>query len=146
MFQALLESLDAGKPVADSRGDLDHALTIWRYFAGWADKIHGNTLPIDGSFMSLTRKVGSKILYLNSITGTLHLWQEPVGVCGQITPWNYPVPMASWKMATALAAGCTLILKVTSSSKWANKKISRNRNIQRRHPLQIRILFSPKSL
>ena len=57
-FQTLLESLDAGKPVADSRGDLDHALTIWRYFAGWADKIHGNTLPIDGSFMSLTRKVG----------------------------------------------------------------------------------------
>ena len=46
----------------------------------------------------------------------MHLRQEPVGVCGQITPWNYPVPMASWKMATALAAGCTLILKVTSSS------------------------------
>ena len=53
-----LESLDSGKPLKASRGDLDHALTIWRYFAGWADKIHGNTLPIDGSFLSLTRKVG----------------------------------------------------------------------------------------
>ena len=87
-----LESYDCGKPVAASRGDLDHALSIWRYFAGWADKIHGHTLPIDGNFMSVTRK-------------------EPVGVCGQITPWNYPVPMASWKMATALSAGCTLVLK-----------------------------------
>ena len=91
-YIAALESLDSGKPVEASRGDLDHALTIWRYFAGWADKIHGNTLPIDGNFMSLTRK-------------------EPVGVCGQITPWNYPVPMASWKMATALSAGCTIVLK-----------------------------------
>ena len=91
-YIAALESLDSGKPLEASRGDLDHALTIWRYFAGWADKIHGNTLPIDGSFMSLTRK-------------------EPVGVCGQITPWNYPVPMASWKMATALSAGCTIVLK-----------------------------------
>ena len=91
-YIAALESYDSGKPLSASEGDLDHALTIWRYFAGWADKIHGNTLPIDGQFMSLTRK-------------------EPVGVCGQITPWNYPVPMASWKMATALAAGCTLVLK-----------------------------------
>ena len=71
-FQALLESLDAGKPVADSRGDLDHALTIWRYFAGWADKIHGNTLPIDGSFLSLTRKVGTKIPYLTVLTRLQH--------------------------------------------------------------------------
>ena len=91
-YIAALESYDSGKPLSASEGDLDHALTIWRYFAGWADKLHGNTLPIDGQFMSLTRK-------------------EPVGVCGQITPWNYPVPMASWKMATALAAGCTLVLK-----------------------------------
>merc|ERR1711970_571440 len=91
-YLAALETLDNGKPVACSKGDLDHSISIWRYFSGWADKIHGDTMPIDGSFMSLTRK-------------------EPVGVCGQITPWNYPIPMASWKWVTALAAGCTVVLK-----------------------------------
>ena len=91
-YLAALETLDNGKPLAASMGDLEHSISIWRYFAGWPDKLHGDTLPIDGSFLSLTRK-------------------EPVGVCGQITPWNYPIPMVSWKWATALAAGCTLVLK-----------------------------------
>merc|ERR1712215_183544 len=91
-YLAALETLDNGKPVTASKGDLDHSITIWRYFSGWADKIHGDTIPVDGPFMSLTRK-------------------EPVGVCGQITPWNYPIAMLSWKWATALAAGCTVILK-----------------------------------
>ena len=78
--------------------------------SGWADKIHGQTLPLDGSFLSLTRKepvlcrVGSPCCP----TDAAYL---QVGVCGQITPWNYPVPMASWKLATALAAGCTTVLK-----------------------------------
>ena len=85
-YLARLETLDNGKPLEASRGDLTHAISVWRYFAGWADKLHGDTLPLDGSFLSFTRK-------------------EPVGVCGQITPWNYPIPMASWKWATALAAG-----------------------------------------
>ena len=91
-YLARLETLDNGKPLEASRGDLAHAISVWRYFAGWADKLHGDTLPLDGSFLSFTRK-------------------EPVGVCGQITPWNYPIPMASWKWATALAAGCTVVLK-----------------------------------
>merc|ERR1711970_1241162 len=91
-YIARLETLDNGKPLEASKGDLIHAISVWRYFAGWADKLHGDTLPIDGSFLSYTRK-------------------EPVGVCGQITPWNYPIPMASWKWATALAAGCTVVLK-----------------------------------
>ena len=91
-YLASLETLDNGKPLEASRGDLAHAISVWRYFAGWADKLHGDTLPLDGSFLSYTRK-------------------EPVGVCGQITPWNYPIPMASWKWATALAAGCTVVLK-----------------------------------
>ena len=91
-YLAALETLDNGKPLADSKGGVEHSISIWKYFSGWADKIHGDTLPIDGSFMSMTRK-------------------EPVGVCGQITPWNYPIPMVSWKWATALAAGCTVILK-----------------------------------
>ena len=91
-YLARLETLDNGKPLEASRGDLTHAISVWRYFAGWADKLHGDTLPLDGSFLSFTRK-------------------EPAGGCGQITPWNYPIPMASWKWATALAAGCTVVLK-----------------------------------
>ena len=70
---AKLETLDNGKPLKASLADLDHAISIFRYFSGWADKLHGNTLPVDGSFLSFTRK-------------------EPVGVCGQITPWNYVNP------------------------------------------------------
>ena len=60
-----------------------------RYFAGWPDKIHGDTIPVDGNFMSFTRK-------------------EPIGVVGQIIPWNYPVAMLCWKWGPALAAGCTI--------------------------------------
>ena len=89
---AKLQTLESGKPLSASQADVAHSITIFQYFSGWADKIHGNTLPIDGSFWSLTRK-------------------EPVGVCGQITPWNYPIPMVSWKWATALAAGCTVVTK-----------------------------------
>ena len=55
-YLAALETLDNGKPLACSKGDLDHAISIWRYFSGWADNIHGDTLPIDGSFISFTRK------------------------------------------------------------------------------------------
>lgn len=91
-YLARLETLDNGKPLTSSRGEIDFAVSVFRYFAGWADKLHGDTLPVDGSFLSFTKK-------------------EPVGVCGQITPWNYPIPMVAWKWATALAAGCTVILK-----------------------------------
>ena len=63
-----------------------------RYFAGWTDKIHGDTIPVDGNFMSFTRK-------------------EPIGVVGQIIPWNYPVAMLAWKWGPALAAGCTIVMK-----------------------------------
>lgn len=62
------------------------------YYAGFADKIHGNTIPVDGNFLSFTRK-------------------EPVGVVGQIIPWNYPILMLSWKWGPAIAAGCTIVLK-----------------------------------
>ena len=65
---------------------------ICRYFAGWTDKIHGDTIPVDGNFMSFTRK-------------------EPIGVVGQIIPWNYPVAMLTWKWGPALAAGCTIVMK-----------------------------------
>jgi aldehyde dehydrogenase (NAD+) len=90
---AALETLDNGKPIRDSRGgDLPLVIDTFRYYAGWADKIHGETIPIRGKYFCYTRR-------------------EPVGVCGQIIPWNFPLLMAAWKWAPALAAGCTSVLK-----------------------------------
>ncbi|XP_055697928.1 aldehyde dehydrogenase 1A1 [Phlebotomus papatasi] len=89
---ANLESLDNGKPFGDSVFDINCAIDTFRYYAGWADKIHGNTIPADGTSLTLTRK-------------------EPVGVVGQIIPWNYPILMLAWKWGPAIAAGCTIVLK-----------------------------------
>lgn len=91
-YLASLETLDNGKPYEDSVFDLGCASDTFRYFAGWCDKIEGSTIPSDGSFFTYTRK-------------------EPVGVVGQIIPWNYPVLMLAWKWGPALAAGCTILLK-----------------------------------
>ena len=90
---AALESLDNGKPYRDSYA-ADLALTIkcYRYYAGWADKNHGKTIPIDGNFFCYTR-------------------HEPVGVVGQIIPWNFPLLMQAWKWGPALACGNTVVLK-----------------------------------
>jgi aldehyde dehydrogenase (NAD+) len=91
---AELESLDNGKPVKlAKRVDVALAAEHVRYFAGWPTKIEGETLPVAQPDMHCyTRK-------------------EPVGVCGQIIPWNFPLLMAAWKIAPALAAGCTVVLK-----------------------------------
>ncbi len=90
---AALESLDNGKPVRDARAaDLPLVIQCLRYYAGYADKIHGQTIPIDGSYFCYTRK-------------------EPVGVVGQIIPWNFPMLMTAWKWGPALAAGCTIVMK-----------------------------------
>ena len=91
---AELEALDNGKPVrfagaVDVAGSAAHL----RYYAGWPTKIEGETIPVS---------------WPNSFVYTL---KEPVGVCGQIIPWNFPLLMAAWKIAPALAAGCTVILK-----------------------------------
>lgn len=90
---ATLESLDNGKPIAVAKA-VDVAATVgcYRYFAGWADKVHGKTIPIDGSFFCYTR-------------------HEPVGVVGQIIPWNFPMLMQAWKLAPALATGNTVVMK-----------------------------------
>ena len=90
---AAIESLDNGKPVGVAKA-VDVAATVgcYRYFAGWADKIHGKTIPIDGDFFCYTR-------------------HEPVGVVGQIIPWNFPMLMQAWKLAPALAAGNTVVMK-----------------------------------
>src|SRR5438876_1999722 len=88
-----LESLDNGKPYRDSfHIDLSLTVKCYRYYAGWADKIHGKTIPVEGPFFCYTR-------------------HEPVGVVGQIIPWNFPLLMQAWKWAPALAAGCTTVLK-----------------------------------
>ncbi|KAJ8721377.1 hypothetical protein PYW07_002152 [Mythimna separata] len=91
-YLAELETLDCGKPVRDAEEEVYYSVTVLRYYAGKADKILGNTIPADGEVLCFTLK-------------------EPVGVCGQIIPWNYPIPMLSWKIAPALAAGCTIVLK-----------------------------------
>src|SRR5271156_5399949 len=95
---AQLESLDNGKPLAVARvADVPLAADLFRYMAGWATKIEGNTIPISSG--------GGKTHYLAYTT------REPVGVVGQIIPWNFPLLMAAWKLGPALATGCTVVLK-----------------------------------
>ena len=90
---AALETLDNGKPIRDSRNaDLPLAIDCLRYYAGYADKIHGQTIPVRGNYFTYTRR-------------------EPVGVAGQIIPWNFPILMTAWKWGPALAAGCTIVMK-----------------------------------
>ena len=90
---AELETLDNGKPLTFSRGfDIPAAAETFRYYAGWVTKIYGETNPSDPAFFNYTLR-------------------EPVGVCGQIIPWNFPLLMAAWKLGPALACGNTVILK-----------------------------------
>jgi phenylacetaldehyde dehydrogenase len=92
---AELEALDNGKPVTNARqGDVRGSIEMFRYMAGWATRLNGETIPV-------------------SSPGNWHAYtlREPVGVVGQIIPWNFPLMMAAWKLAPALAAGCTIVLK-----------------------------------
>lgn len=90
---AALDVIDNGKPFSIARNyDLEDTIKNFRYQAGVADKIHGETIPVMGPYFCYTR-------------------QEPAGVIAQIIPWNYPLQMAAWKLAPALAAGCTIVLK-----------------------------------
>lgn len=90
---AALETLDNGKPIRDAMAaDLPLAIDCLRYYAGLADKIQGDTIPVRGNYFCYTRR-------------------EPVGVVGQIIPWNFPILMVAWKWGPALAAGCTIVMK-----------------------------------
>ncbi|GAB6018355.1 Retinal dehydrogenase 1 [Chamberlinius hualienensis] len=91
-YIARLETLDNGKSVANSLKDVKGSAHFFRYYAGYADKIHGKTIPADGNSFSFTR-------------------MDPVGICGQIIPWNYPFMMATWKVGPAVACGNPLVLK-----------------------------------
>jgi acyl-CoA reductase-like NAD-dependent aldehyde dehydrogenase len=91
---AQIESLDNGKPVGLAQYvDVNGAVGHLRYFAGWPTKIEGGVLPVSAPNMHVYTR------------------REPVGVCGQIIPWNFPLLMAAWKLGPALAAGCTIVLK-----------------------------------
>jgi aldehyde dehydrogenase (NAD+) len=90
---AMLEALDNGKPYHVARAaDLGLAIATYRYYAGWADKVQGRTIPVAGNYFTYTR-------------------HEPVGVVGQIIPWNFPILMQTWKLAPALATGNTIVMK-----------------------------------
>src|SRR6202047_3412289 len=90
---AQIEALDNGKPYHVARAaDLPLTIACYRYYAGWADKIQGKTIPVSGNYFCYTR-------------------HEPVGVVGQIIPWNFPLLMQAWKLGPALAAGNTVVLK-----------------------------------
>ncbi len=95
---AMLDSLDNGKPFAVARAaDVALAADLFRYMAGWTTKIHGTTVPISAV----------------TAPGEYHAYtlRDPVGVVGQIIPWNFPLLMAAWKLGPVLAAGCTVVLK-----------------------------------
>ena len=94
---ARLEALNCGKTITDSRGDLGGVINCIRYYAGWADKIEGKTVPVRGNFLSYTLR-------------------QPVGVVGQIIPWNFPLLMAAWKWGPALAGGNTIVMKAAEQT------------------------------
>jgi len=89
---ARLETLDSGKPIGEAREDIAEVAFMFEYYGGWATKVHGEIPPVGPDALSLVVK-------------------EPMGVAAAITPWNYPMMMAVQKLAPALAAGCTVVLK-----------------------------------
>jgi len=98
VYLASLETLDNGKPYTNSyMADLELVIRNLRYFAGWADKIHGKVIPTDGPHFAYTR-------------------HEPIGVCGQIIPWNFPMLMQAWKLGPALATGNTVVMKLAEQT------------------------------
>ncbi|HKR54796.1 MAG TPA: aldehyde dehydrogenase family protein [Gemmatimonadales bacterium] len=94
---ARLETAHNGKTLFESKIEISMTVNTLRYYAGWADKITGETLPVEGPFFTYTLR-------------------EPIGVVGAIVPWNFPLNIASWKFAPALATGCTMILKPASET------------------------------
>src|SRR5690606_35024322 len=90
---AQIESLDNGKPITETRYvDIPASAATLEYYAGWADKVEGSVIPVDGPFLNYTRR-------------------EPVGVVGQIIPWNFPLLMFAWMIAPAIACGNTAVIK-----------------------------------
>jgi len=102
---ALLESLNNGKTFREAlRGDIPPAADVFRYYAGWARKIYGETIPVDGNYLNYTLR-------------------EPVGVVGMITAWNYPMLLAAWKVAPGLATGCSMVIKPSEMTPFTTFKL-----------------------
>lgn len=98
---ATLESLDNGKLYTESyNDDVQEASDIFEYYAGWTDKYYGENNPVEGNFLSYTTR-------------------DPIGVCGQIVPFNFPICMAAWKLAPALAMGNTVVLKPSNQTSFS---------------------------
>ncbi len=103
---AQLESLDTGHPIRDTRNlDVKRTALCFRYFGGMADKLEGATIPVDEGFLNFTTR-------------------EPIGVIGQIVPWNFPLMFTSWKMAPALAAGNTIVIKPSEITPLSTLRIA----------------------
>ncbi|EEY15433.1 aldehyde dehydrogenase [Verticillium alfalfae VaMs.102] len=94
---AAVESLDNGKSITMAKGDVGAVVGCIRYYGGWADKIEGKTIDVAPDMFHYTR-------------------QEPIGVCGQIIPWNFPILMLAWKIAPALATGNTVVMKTAEQT------------------------------
>ena len=102
---AEIDALDAGKPITNSlRVDIPAAIDCFEYYAGWSDKLHGETVPVRAPAFT-------------------YLVRQPLGVVGQIIPWNFPVMMAAWKLAPALACGNTTVLKPAEQSPLSALKL-----------------------
>jgi acyl-CoA reductase-like NAD-dependent aldehyde dehydrogenase len=102
---ARLETLNNGKPVLESKIDVRLSAQTLKYYGGWADKIHGETIPVDGPFLNYTLR-------------------EPLGVVGAIVPWNFPLNLASWKVAPAIACGNTVVLKPAELTPFTALKLA----------------------
>ena len=129
---AQLESLDNGKPVGVARGaDVPLAADLFHYMAGWATKIEGNTIDIS-------------VPYMPGANFHSYTLREPVGVVGQIIPWNFPLLMAAWKLGPALATGNTVVLKPAEQTPLTALRLAEliaeagvpGRRGQRRHRLR----------
>eukprot|EP00406_Dinophysis_acuminata_P083401 CAMPEP_0179245018 /NCGR_PEP_ID=MMETSP0797-20121207/18355_1 /TAXON_ID=47934 /ORGANISM="Dinophysis acuminata, Strain DAEP01" /LENGTH=507 /DNA_ID=CAMNT_0020952549 /DNA_START=53 /DNA_END=1576 /DNA_ORIENTATION=+ len=109
-YLSRLEALDNGKPhknnAYSAQVDLTLVIQCYRYYAGWAEKIHGKTIPVDGEMLCFTR-------------------HEPVGVVGQIIPWNFPLLMQAWKFGPALATGCTVVMKTSEKTPLSCQAVCR---------------------
>jgi len=104
---AELETRNSGKPIVESEYDMDDTATCFEYYGGLATKINGEVLPVPAEAMAFALR-------------------EPIGVAGQIIPWNYPLLMAAWKIAPALAAGCTVVLKPAEQTPLSILQLARD--------------------
>jgi len=103
---AYLETIDIGKPISESRNiDVPFVAELFYYYAGWANKYHGETIPVRGNYLNYTLR-------------------EPLGVVGTITPWNFPLLLATWKIAPALAMGNAVVHKPSEQSPLTSLKLA----------------------